>query len=284
MSQKLAFVLGGGGARGALQVGALQALLESGFQPDLLVGTSIGAVNATFLALHGFSKHSLDLLTIAWQKAASLDLLPANYFWLTLRAMFGRSSRNPSQCIRDFFIATGLDPQLRFVDVRQPGLIIVSSDLNTGKPVLHGNSPDEGILEALLVSTALPPWVMPVRKQGRYLIDGGVVSNLPIEPALMVGATQVVALDLTDDRDLFGPGNQLGIFMDKLAFAIEKRQADLERELAKARGIPLIYIGLIGKDPVPFWDFRNTDELIARGYEITRQAIGKLGPVLEAVS
>jgi NTE family protein len=284
MSKKLAFVLGGGGARGALQVGALQALLESGFQPDLLVGTSIGAVNATFLALHGFSKHSLDLLTVAWHKAAGLDLLPANYFLLTLRAMFGRSSRNPSQRIRDFFIANGLKPQLRFADIRQPSLIIVSSNLNTGKPVLHGNSPDEEILEALLLSTALPPWVMPVRKQGRYLIDGGVVSNLPIEPALTVGATEIVALDLPEERDLFGPDNQLGMFVDRLTFAIEKRQADLERELAEARGIPLLYLGLIGKDPVPFWDFRHTDELIARGYEIARQEIGKLGSVLEAVS
>jgi predicted acylesterase/phospholipase RssA len=124
---------------------------------------------------------------------------------------------------------------------------------------------------------------MPVRKQGRYLIDGGVVSNLPIEPALTAGATGIVALDLTDQRDLFGPANQLGAFMDRLTFAIEKRQADLERGLAEARGIPLVYVGLIGKDPVPFWDFRNTDELIARGYETAQREIGKYGVVLEAV-
>ena len=73
MESKLAFVLGGGGSRGALQVGALFALLERGLQPDLLVGTSIGAVNAAFLALNGFSKESLELLCGTWHKAAALD-------------------------------------------------------------------------------------------------------------------------------------------------------------------------------------------------------------------
>jgi NTE family protein len=87
-----------------------------------------------------------------------------------------------------------LTPGLRFGDFHEARLIIVSADLKTGKPVLHGTSPDEDVLEALLVSTALPPWVMPARKRDRYLMDGGVVSNLPIEPALRAGATEIVAL------------------------------------------------------------------------------------------
>jgi NTE family protein len=70
MNEVVAFVLGGGGARGALQVGALYALLESGLQPDLFVGTSIGSVNAAFLALHGFSRQGLDRLAAAWREAA----------------------------------------------------------------------------------------------------------------------------------------------------------------------------------------------------------------------
>jgi NTE family protein len=157
MNGKLAFFLGGGGSRGALQVGALYAILEHNLHPDLLVGTSIGAVNATFLALNGFSRHSLDLLTAAWHQASKLDLLPANYIRLTLRAMLGRSPLNPSNRLRDFFIEHGLVLNLRFADIKQPSLIIVSTDLNTEKPVLHGESPNDSILEALLISTALPP-------------------------------------------------------------------------------------------------------------------------------
>jgi len=230
MNKKLAFVLGGGGSRGALQVGALYALLETGLHPDLLIGTSVGAVNATFLALNGFTKNSLELLTAAWQEAAVLDLLPANYMRLTLRAMLGRSTINPSNRLRDFFIDHGLAPELRFADVKHQRLIIVSTDLNTGKPFLHGETLEDRILDALLVSTALPPWVMPVRKQSQYLMDGGVVSSLPIEPAMLAGATEIIALDLTDPRESFGRSTGFGFFLDRLTFAVEQRHVDLVQE------------------------------------------------------
>jgi NTE family protein len=62
MEKCLAFVLGGGGARGALQVGALRALFEAGYQPDLLVGTSIGAANAACLAFWGVNMDGIAAL------------------------------------------------------------------------------------------------------------------------------------------------------------------------------------------------------------------------------
>lgn len=273
MSKQLAFVLAGGGSRGALQVGALRALLENGFQPDLILGTSIGSVNAAFLALNGFSAESLDRLTAAWEQAAGMDLLPANYFWLTLRSMLRGFPMDPAHRIREFLISHGLTPELRFSDLTHPRLVIVSSDLNTGQPVLHGDSPEDKVLDGLLLSTALPPWVMPVRKQGRYLMDGAVVSNLPVEPALRMGATGIVALDLADTRDAPGLGDALTSFVEKLSMAAERRETDLELELAAARGIPTLYISLVGTPAVLLWDFKHTRQLIDQGYEITRHVI-----------
>ncbi len=270
--KQLAFVFSGGGSRGALQVGALYALLEHNFEPKLLVGTSIGAVNATFLALHGFSKASLDLLTAAWHDAMLADLLPANYIWLSVRAMVGRSDRDPSRRIQEFFIKHGVTPELCFSEIQQPRLGIVSADLNTGKPVLYGESPDDKILEALLLSTALPPWAWPVRKQGRYLVDGGVISNLPVEPALRFGATQIIALDLSAP-EVLAAGDGFGGLIDRVIFAVGKRQADLELELAEARGVPILYLGLSENPPVSVWDFQHTDELIEQGYEIARRIL-----------
>lgn len=273
MTTKLAFVLGGGGSRGALQIGSLNALLEYGLQPDLLVGTSIGAVNAAFLSLNGFTQQSLDHLKVIWEQAAALDLLPFNYVQSTLRAMLGRSPINPSQRIQEFFIQNGISPDLYFSDIQHPQLIIVSSDLKTGKPILHGDDPGEKILESLLLSTALPPWTMPVKRQSGYLMDGGVLSNLPIEPALRMGATHIAALDLLDSRELFGEGNRFGYFLERLTFAVQKRQVDLELGLAEARGVPVLYMDLVGEDPIPLWDFHHTDDLIARGYELTKLAL-----------
>jgi len=273
MNKKLAFAFSGGGSRGALQVGALYALLECGLQPDFLIGASIGAANASFLALNGFTKDGLDRLTAAWRNANTSDLFPANYLWLTVRAMFGRSSKDPSRRLKDFFITHGVTPELRFADVTQAQLVIVSSDLNTGKPILHGSLPDDKVLDALLLSTALPPWFMPVRKQERYLMDGAVVSNLPVEPALKLGATEIVALDLTDSRETLGGEDGFRKFLDRLIFSVEKRELDLEMELAEARGIPILYLDLTGETPVPIWDFHHTNSLITQGYKIARDVI-----------
>jgi NTE family protein len=273
MEKKLAFALSGGGSRGALQVGAMYALLECGLQPDLFLGASIGAANAAFLALNGFSKESLDRLATAWRGATALDLLPANYLWLTVRAMFGRSARDPSRHLKDFFITQGLSPELCFADITQAQLVIISADLNTGMPILHGVLPEDKVLDALLLSTALPPWFMPVRKQDRYLMDGALVSNLPVEPAINLGATEIVALDLIDAREMIAEGDGVRGFLDRLIYSVEKRHSDLELQLAEARGIPTLYLGLTGETPVPIWDFRHTDELIAHGYDIARQVI-----------
>lgn len=275
MQRKVAFVFSGGGSRGALQVGALRALAEAGLQPDLLVGTSIGSVNASFLALNGFSKDSMDQLTEAWCKAAELDLLPANYIWLTMRAMLRRSSNDPSHHLKNFFITHGITPELRFSDLGPPQLVIVSSDLNSGTPVLHGEQPDDKVLDALLLSTALPPWFMPVRKQDRYEMDGGLVSNLPVEPALRCGATHIIALDLMDPRGMPGVENPLASFITKISMAVEKRQADLELELARARNVPILYVDLVGTDVIALWNFRHSAALIEQGYQIARQTIAQ---------
>jgi NTE family protein len=283
MKNKLVFVFSGGGSRGALQVGAMYALLEYGLQPDLLIGVSIGAANAAFIALNGFSRDSLDHLKAAWHSAGASDLMPSNYLWLTMRAMFNRSSNDPSHRVRDFFIRQGLTPDLGFTAVSHPGLVIVSADLNTGKPILHGTMPDDKILDAVLLSSTLPPWFMPVKNQDRYLMDGAVVSNLPVEPAINLGATEIVALDLIDSRETTASGDGVRGFFSRLIYSVGRRQSDLEMELAEARGIPLLYLCLTGEMPIQIWDFSHTDDLIAQGYGITQQVIETqrfLNPIL----
>ena len=275
MKRQLAFVLGGGGARGALQVGALQALLEAGLYPDLLVGTSVGAVNAAFLTLHGFTKHSLEELVGAWRVASRADLLSANYLWLTARALLGRPLIDPAQRMRDFFIVHGLAPELCFEDIQNTRLILVAADMNTGQPILYGQNPKDSLLEGVLASTALPPWVTPIRKNGRLLVDGGTVSSLPIEPALVAGATEIIALNLTDSRDVPLESHGFGPFLGKLIYTVEQRQQDLELALASAQGVPVTLLHLQGIDLVPLWDFQHTDALIGQGYQVARQEVEK---------
>jgi len=91
-------------------------------------------------------------------------------------------------------------PDLRFEQIEGVRLILVAADLNARSVALYGLDPRQSVLEGLLASTALPPWAVPIEKDDQLLMDGGVVSNLPIEPAMTSGATEIIALDLHDPR------------------------------------------------------------------------------------
>jgi NTE family protein len=277
MKKRLAFVLGGGGARGALQVGALKALLEAGIRPDLLVGTSVGAVNACYLAMRGFNPQTLEELARAWKEASSVELLPSNYVWLTVRAVLKRPNRASENRMRNFFVSQGLSPDFRFRDVRGPRLVLVAADLNSGQPVLFGTDLQQKVLDGLLASTALPPWVSPIRVDGQMLIDGGLVSTLPIEPAISQGAEEIIALDLADSRMAQQEALGFGPFINKMIITVEKRQMQLELALAAAREVPVLHIPLNTESFIPVWDFRFCDDLIDQGYAIARKALENRG-------
>ena len=271
-NRRLAFVLGGGGARGALQVGALRALLEANIQPDLIVGTSVGAINAAFIAMHGYTTTSLEKLEQTWFMAAKADLLPANAAWLSVRVLFNRARAYPYHRMRDFFVAQGLSPDLHFGELTGPASILVATDLNTQLPVFYGVDPQESLLEGVLASTALPPWVHPLELNGKFLMDGGVISNLPIEPAIRNGATEIIALNLSSLEANNTDAHGFSPFLNKLLATIEKRHIYLEMELAQTMKVPVHLINLVTDQPMPIWDFNRTQALIQEGYRQTRLA------------
>ncbi len=278
MPRKLAIVLGGGGARGALQVGALRALFESGYTPNLLVGTSIGAVNAAFLAIHGPNLEGVAALVDAWADAARADLLPVGYLWLAMRSLFNRPVYDPYHRMRDFYLSHGLTEELRFGDIQGVHLALVASDLSSGCPLIYGEDPQKTVLEGLLASTALPPWVRPQNSNGHVLLDGGVVSTLPVEPAMRLGAGEIIALDLIDPRVAADGDIGLGQLANRLIYSVEQRTADLECALAQARRIPLRRISLHWEEPVAAWDFSHTSEMIEYGYALTSREIAAWQP------
>jgi NTE family protein len=276
MKKCTAFVLGGGGSHGAFQVGALRALLEAGITPDLLVGTSIGAVNATGLALWGVDKRGMDSLEQTWHKVAGIHMLDPRVNWLLMRSMLGRTSDLARRKVEGFCESLGLTRSLRFSDIRGVRLGLVSADIAAGRPVIYGMETDDPVLEGLLASIAVPPWFAPFHKNARVMVDGGALSNLPIEPAMQMGATEIVALDL--DVPLFsGPEVNLTVlqYMGEFLHAITQRTAFLETSLAESQGIPVRRIEFGGMAGDPIWDFSNYRALIQAGYEQTVRQIGE---------
>jgi NTE family protein len=275
MKKCLTFVLGGGGSRGAMQVGALRALLEAGLKPDLLVGTSIGAVNAVGLALWGMDMAGIEALERVYQDVTASRLMDSQLAQFILDTLSKRPNNRASRRIREFLVVNGITPDLRFSQITSVRLGLVGSDMDSGEAVIYGD-PEQSVLDGLMASMALPPWFAPVEKDGHYIIDGGVLSNLPIEPALRLGATEIIALDLNDSGGLAGSDNGYGRYLEKFLFAITQRQVRLEMELASARGVLVQYISLKSSPSVPIWDFRTHRDLFEIGYETMQQTISDL--------
>ena len=266
---RLAFVLSGGGARGAFQAGALKALFENNIRPEILVGTSIGAINAAFLAVHGINSSSIERLTQTWMESVSMDLLPKHFAWLTLRTILKAPDNRNFEKMQTFLKANGIGPDLRFRDMREIQLYLVATDLYTGQLILYGQDPDQSVLEGVLASSALPPFFPPFERDGKLLMDGGTVSNLPVEAAVSQGATEILALDVTDPSKAAKGGTNLKAYLNKLVNASEQRHIALEIALAREKGIPVHHISLRGPDPISVSDFSAVPDSIRIGYEIT---------------
>lgn len=270
-----AFVLGGGGARGAMQVGALRALFEAGLKPDLLVGTSIGAINATGLAVWGVNQAGLEKLEHAYQLMEDSKLMDPRLLQFAWNAVSKRQDYSSHHSAREILIDAGITPEFRFRQVQNVRLATVAADLDAGKPSIYGLDPEHSVLEGVMASFTIPPWFAPIEKDGQFIVDGGALSNLPIEPAIRLGATEIIALDLHDPDSYMDLSKTTGPFLPKLASAITQRQRDLEMELASARGVPVRYVSLRSLPPVPLWDFRTHRDLFKVGYETMKNEISR---------
>jgi NTE family protein len=265
MEKCLAFVLGGGGARGAMQLGALRALFEAGYKPDLLVGTSIGAANATGLALWGVNLDGVAALERVYQTITEGRLMdsPGQLVWHALSRRLNYTSTRA----REFIISAGITPDMRFNQFPNVRLGLIGANMNSGQPVIYGMDPGQSVLEGVLASCAVPPWFAPIENDDQFIVDGGALSKLPIEPALAMGATEIIALYLSDSSSLPGSLRKFDQ-LEKSISAFTKREIYLETALAEAHGVPVHFIELKTNPPIPIWEFRKHRELIEIGYDI----------------
>lgn len=272
----LAFVLSGGGNRGAIQVGALQVLLEAGIKPDLIVGTSVGAINGTFLAIDPTVRGSYALADV-WRRATRADTYPGNRLTAIWNLVRGREGLFSNQAWYNFI--NGVLPVRTFGEIRACQVRVVATDLATAELVVFGADPEMAIVDALMASTALPPLHAPWAIKGRKYIDGGAVAGLPLRVALDLGADTIFALHIVGPvtpaeqiRSVFGVANQaIG--------ALLRQQMSIDIERARSRkNVWLHEINLPVDLPIAPWDFSHTDELIDAGREITKTFLASTPP------
>jgi NTE family protein len=185
---RTAFVLAGGASLGATQVGMLRALYERGIAPDLLVGTSAGALNAAFVASRPQTVATADALARVWRGLRRDDIFPINP-----RTLIGGLANQRSHLVPDSGLRRLAARHLQIERLEDAGvpLHLVAFDLLTGHEVCLSDGP---ALEAVLAATAIPGVLPAVRRGDRLLVDGGVVNNTPISHAVELGAERIYVL------------------------------------------------------------------------------------------
>jgi NTE family protein len=246
--------LSGGGARGLAHIGALEVFLEAGLDFQVVAGTSMGAIVGALFAA-GLSPG--EILAIA-QKTP----------WLGLLGLSPREGIFSRKKLKDF-LAEHLPPT--FAELKRP-LAVTAVDVRSGRLLFltQGDLPS-----AVLASAAYPGLLAPVEREGRLLFDGGVLDNLPVDAARLLGATEVYAVDVTPERSLEESPRGL--------LALARRAVDLmQLHLTSVRlslYAPEVYVrpALPG---VGIEDFRRLEEIVKAGREAARRALaGRVGGV-----
>ncbi len=184
--RRVAFVFSGGGNLGAVQVGMVKALLDEGIEPDILVGCSVGAINAAALASEP-GRHGLKRLERMWGRMADgrPDVMPHSFLPVAVEmARKGQAVHDPQP------LAQLLEEELLFdtLDELILPFACVATDLETSDEHWFESGP---LIPALMASSALPAVFPPVEIDGKRYIDGGVVREAPVDKALAMGATEI---------------------------------------------------------------------------------------------
>ena len=278
---RIAFVLSGGGNLGALQVGALQVLLEAGIRPRLLAGTSAGAINAACLATDPTPAGGRRLADI-WRRVRKGDIFPGGPLQMGWHLLRHGASLCSSDRLRSFLeshVPTS-GPLFRYLAAP---LYIAATDLLGGSLYLFGLRPDESVIDGLVASTAIPFVFPPVRYRGRLLADGSLAANLPVGTAIKMGATEIWALDVQGDEPPAGPPRSLREVWLRATSALIRQQ--LERDLVLCAAHPevrLRYLPLRTSRGLTFDDFGQTERLIAEGRKLAETYLAT--PLLPAAA
>jgi NTE family protein len=214
-----AFVLSGGASLGAVQVGMLQALTDAGVRPDVVVGTSVGAVNAVWIA-ESMDGPRLEQLESLWTALRRSDVFPTGA--RSVLGLLGRRAAIVDPAPLRRFLGRHLSIE-RLENAATPVHVVVT-DVLSGRDVLLSRGL---VLDAVLASASIPGVFPPVVVDGRVCMDGGVVNNAAVTHAIALGATTVYVLPTGWSCSLGDvPKNALGMALHGLTVLIQHRLAD----------------------------------------------------------
>ena len=264
------FVLSGGGSRGAGQVGMLRALAAAGVSPDLLIGGSVGAVNACFVGSHP-TPEGIEQLAEHWLAMTEESLCGSRR-----GVVVNVARRRPYLFSADRFrrMVASWVPTHHLENLAIP-VRVATTDIHTGRAVHH----DHGwIPDLLAASAALPGLFPPVVLKGTdgpsTHVDAGIAENVPLSGALDVArpGDTIYVLDVT--RRSVSPRalrNPLDVIIASLVASVRNREVP-----RFAPGVEIVHCHLDEAfDCGAVFDFTHTRELFTLGEEAARAALAE---------
>jgi len=248
---KVGLVLGGGAARGFAHVGVIRVLEREKIPIDLIVGTSVGSFVG---AIYADKKNSFELEWTAFSLEEK-DLF--DYTFISPTQGFVRGER-----LEEFVLKKVSARELQQLKIP---LGVVATDIQSGEVVVLQSG---SVARAIRASSAIPGIFIPVRYQGRLLVDGGVLNNVPVDVARKMGAEVVIAVNLGGGKKSAQVNNIFDAIVQSLyLMSIESTEARL-READVVIQPQVSQIGMI--------DFSRKKELLTLGIQAAEQALPRI--------
>lgn len=223
-----AFVLGGGGLLGAHEVGMLRALAEANIKPDLVVGTSIGAINGAFVAADPAG--AVDRLDELWQGEAMEEAFSENLWGRAVRLARSGTHVHSIEPLRRML--ADMLPASDFASLELPFQCVAAS-IEQASARWFSDGP---VVPAVLASCAVPGLLPPVEVDGEHYFDGGLVDSIPVGRAVALGASAIYVLQVGRiERALTVPQRPWEVGL--VAFEIARRHRFHEEMSALPDGI-----------------------------------------------
>ena len=257
---KIALVLGGGAARGFAHVGVIRALEQEKIPIDMVVGTSVGSLIG---AIYAADVSSFDLEWTAFQLEKD-DLF--DFGVMTAVTGMGFAKGDKLEAWVKSHVKT---PNIENMKIP---FAAVATDLNWGyKVVLDTGS----VARAIRASAAIPGVFQPVQHQGKLLVDGGVVDNIPISVAKAKGADIVIAVDISANLGNTNITNLMGVTLQatSIMFALNVEHAKKDAD---------VLITPAGIGDVGMLDFTQKKRCMQAGIEATQKAMPNIRKVIDA--
>lgn len=267
---KVALVLTGGGALGAVQVGMLRALVERGLRADMVLGSSVGALNAAGYAQDP-THDGIDAVQRAWLGARDNALFNHGRLWSLKQFATKRNAVYEENGLAAIIDGVVVHERLEHFPVP---LGVMATSLSGDPERCFWSGPTRDLL---LASSALPGVFPPVAISGELFIDGGVINNAPVSHAVAAGATKVYVLlcgPKMAESETLGPrplDQVLGAFAlarkARTLHDLDNLPADVEACVIPGPSAPKLY----------YVDLSHTAELIDRGLGVARAFLEMAG-------